>query len=883
ALTDADGRYFILNIPVGEYAIRAELIGYAPVEVQNLSVSNDLTTYTDIQMTSKVIDIGQVQTVIAERPLVIMDQTASLRVVDKEEIQRLPTRGYQDIVALSSGVVQFNDNVATRQRGSAPTSSAPSMNIRGGRHGEVAYFVDGFVQQDPLSNLATTTVNNNAIDVISISTGGFNAEYGWVSSGAVNVTTREGTKEYHGSIEVVTDNLPFLEGPPDEGEEPNLDPAIGYSYDYNTYAANFDGPLLPNFDRASFFLSAERRWQRDRAPRATANGRLPVNSMDGWTWHGKIKFEINPKHFLRLGTLGSKDDWRLYTLPYYFCPERAPRYVDKNQSYYAKWTATLSPRTFFEVGGTYYITERERGDGVFFDDLDKYYVSGNYTRFDETELYRPPDGAYFYPGYRHRKSSYYGFNFDITSQVNRSNEVKFGVDFETHKLRRYEPAFVYNIKPEDPDSVKFQNIDYYGYDASGKNEVDEGDNGVKKPYMMAAYLQDKIEWEGLVINAGLRWDYMNVNTKRLRNQDRPLDPDSTGDTQLDESDFVDAEAETKLSPRIGVGFPISNRTVFHINYGKFFQRPELQNVYVGTAYLDRMVSVSPYYDYFGNPNLMPEQTTAYEVGLSHQLGDYTALNVTAYYKDVRDLTVVRRIAFQKFATFRNEDFGTIKGLDFQFKARRQQGIAMELNYSLSWANGTGSAATTQTNIAWQDSESPLLVAPLDYDQRHKLTAIVDIRAGKKEGPKLGEIYPLENAGVNFVFRAASGTPYTPSNVWNEVTLGSGAPVPIGRINSRYGPWTYRLDLKANRGFDIGGLSFDIYLWVLNVFDTKNVIDVYEGTGQPDNTGFLATDEGQNVAADFEEGFYEEMYNLRQKDPLNYDVPRIVRLGLRMNF
>jgi outer membrane receptor protein involved in Fe transport len=899
ALTDADGKYFILNVPVGEYVVKAELIGYAPVEVQNLSVSNDLTTYVDIQMSSKVVDIGQVQTVIAERPLVILDQTSSVNVVSKSEIDNLPARSYQDIVGLSAGVVPFQENVSTAQRGAPPQSTNPTMYIRGGRQGEVAYFVDGFLQQDPLSNLSTTTINSNAIDQISISTGGFNAEYGWVSSGAINVTTREGGRSYHGAVEVVTDNTPLTSNntidhpavPPGDLGGDYDKPAIANSYDYNTYNINLDGPVFPNNDRLSFFVSGERRWYRDRAPRSYSYGRLPSNSQGGWTWQGKLKFDVNPQHVIRLGILGSRDDWRRYLQSFYFDTDHARRYLDKNQSFYAKWTATMSPKTFFELGGTYYITERTQGDGVFFDDLSRYYVSGNYSRFDQTLLFRPWDDpttdtldeSYFDPGYLHRKSSYYGATFDITSQINRSNEVKFGTSFEYHTVRRYDPAFIYNVSPSDPDSVKSQNVDYYGYSQDGLSEVNSGPDGAKHPYMFALYLQDKVEWEGLVVNGGVRWDYLNVNTDRLTNPDKPLGDNNV----LDASDFTSTDAYTKLSPRLGIGFPVTERTVFHINYGKFFQRPELENVYVGTKYLRRMVAVQPYFDFFGNPNLKPEETIAYEVGLSHQLGDNTAFNLTAYYKDVNDLTVLRRIPLQKFATFRNEDFGTLKGVDFQLKMRRVRGISGELDYTLAYANGTGSAATTDYNIAWQDTEAPLIVSPVDFDQRHKITAIVDVRAGKQQGPKLGEVFPLENAGVNFVFQAGSGTPYTPVDVWNEVTLASGAPRPNGRINSRYSPWTYRLDMKANKTFYVKNLAFDIYFWVLNVFDTKNVTDVYEGTGLPDNTGFLSTSTAANTAAgiDAEQGagYYEDMYQLRQNDPNNYDMPRQVRVGLRMNF
>lgn len=113
-------------------------------------------------------------------------------------------------------------------------------------------------------------------------------------------------------------------------------------------------------------------------------------------------------------------------------------------------------------------------------------------------------------------------------------------------------------------------------------------------------------------------------------------------------------------------------------------------------------------------------------------------------------------------------------------------------------------------------------------------------------------------------------------------MASVTPVIMGKINSRFGPWTYRLDLKANRSFSVARFNWDVYLWVLNVFDTDNAIDVYEGTGLPDNTGWLATPAGQQfIATHGEEGLTK--YNIKQRNPKNYDTPRQVRLGLRMMF
>ncbi len=937
ALSDAEGKYFILNVPAGRYDLKAMIIGYAPVELKDMNVSVDLTSKADFQLSSKVLDIGESQVVIAERPMIIKDQTASLKLISREEVQQLPTRGYQDVVGLSAGVVaNYKSPPTLNLRGNREGTNAPTLNIRGGRQGDVAYFVDGFSQQDPLTNLSTTTINNNAIEQISISTGGFNAEYGWVSSGAINVTTKEGTKKYSGTIEGITDGYM----------------SKAHRYDYNHVAMNVDGPLpLGKWkEKGSFFLSMERRREGDRSPRSLAEGILPHNTLSGWTWQGKLKFDVNPKNQIRLGTLGSRDAWQEFNMNYYFDQEHAPRYLDENYSYYARWTNNLSPKTFFELGTTYYLTKRLRGDSKHWDNVISYGRPDGNPRLDATTLFQQwdrdsivsiyinpitgtadttwaddgIDQGHVWDDYLKRSSSYLGGSFKLNSQINKSNLLQFGVDVETHKLRymdHYFPTQVDTTLLIDTTQITgvgdtalyytqgFQDANGYGYRFRGYRVVDgkaipdgtledvnSGPDGAKKPYTFALYLQDKVEWQGLVINAGVRYDYLNANTDRLRNEERPLDPDSVLlledptpeqvelGNKLDPGDFEKAKAEQKLSPRIGVGFPISDKTVFHVNYGKFFQRPELQYLYVNTKWLERMVKDHPYYAPVGNPNLKPEETTAYEVGISHQLGDFTSLDVTAYYKDIKGLTeVVNQSSVpNSFAVYRNYDFGTTKGIDASLKMRRNRSITAEIDYSLSFATGTGSYATSQSNVAWTNNERPIRVSPLEFDQRHKLTGIMDVRAGKGQGPKIGNTYVLENAGVNFLFTAASGSPYTPIRVVNEITMGSFSPVPVASINSQTAPWTYRLDLKANKTFSVSRLSFDVYVWVINVFDRKNVVEVYEGSGLADNTGWLATPEGQAYVSQFGADGVEK-YNIKQRNPMHYDTPRQMRLGLRMSF
>ncbi|MEW5702630.1 MAG: TonB-dependent receptor [Candidatus Zixiibacteriota bacterium] len=906
ARTDSEGRYVILNVPVGRHTLTASVLGetssptenelllFQPIEVQNLKVSVDLNTEQDITLTSKPVEMGTI-VVIAVRPVVIKDRTASLRIVEGEQIQELPTRGYRDIVALQPGVV---------------VRTANQLNVRGGRTSEVAYFVDGFSQQDPLTGNSTTQINNNDLKEVSIVTGGFNAEYGWIASGAVNVTTKDGTEKLAGTVEAITDNF------------------HGDSYDYNVYDASISGPLAGLSDNIRFIASAERRWQGDRSPAATAGGPQPNNSNGGYTWRGKLNWKFTPSTELKLGGLSSQDDWQYWQRQWLFNPEHAPRLEDKNRSLYATLEHVVNPHTFFTVSANYFMTERERGDGVLFDDIWAYGRPGSPAQFDATELFWSwddidgpttiedtvidgrtypirGDEAAIWNNYLHRHSSYVGSVFDLVSQVHPNHEVRAGMEFQRHTLRRYQhliPSRVWQGYGEGRHG--FDDVDRYGYDITGEGEEDGGLQGAKHPVTFATYVQDKFELQGLVINAGLRLDYFNVNTKRLRDETRPLDPFGYADLpnptdeqrqkaqQLDPEDLEDSRPETELSPRLGIAFPVTEQSVFHASYGRFVQRPDLQNLYVSYEYLEYKIKTGGYYFPFGNPNLRPERTTAYEVGWTRQIGERTSFDVTAYYKDVKGLTQVQNQPSAPFsyATYRNTDFGTIKGLELTFDMQRSRNIGLHLSYSLAQATGTGSDPNTQGNIAWYGTnEVPKTASPLDFDQRHKLVGILDLRAGDHEGPKLAGRRIFANSGISATFQAGSGFPYTPTDVYNEVTLASNRGPVSGAVNSRYSAWRMQLDLKATKAFQLAGLQTELELWIINLLNRKNVLNVYTSSGLPNSTGWLETPDGQRLRDSYDESHDssqltgEQKYTLREDNPLNYDVPRQIRAGLKVSF
>ncbi len=923
ASTDTEGHYLILNVPVGDYTLRISSVGYATLEVSEVRVSVDLATYQDQTLSSQATDIGKTITVVAERKLIIKDKTTTVDVVSRDELLALPTRGFEQVVGIQNSVVRMNSNVDTRQRGGRESlGMASEINLRGGRPSEVAYYVDGFSQQDPLSGISTANINNNAIKEVAVTSGAFSAEYGHVASGVVNVTTNSGSDEYHGNVELVSDNV--------AGE-------LGYdSFDHNYYSGDFGGPI-PGLENGYFFLSGERRYLGDRSPSIVTKDlyeefgldglfdnpqRMPSNSLRGWSYQGKIDYNFTPNFKLQLNGNGSVDRWQEYR-HYYFNPafpeqvKHSPVYDDKNLGLNAKITHTLNAETFYNFSASYFVTERLRGDGVVFDDLAAYDRGFVNPEYDRHNLFREGNIVYeseledsdveegsaedtvvsyvpsYWGGYLHRKSSYLGFKGDLTNQINAQNTLKFGFDFQRHTVRYFEQL-------NATQGFGLTRVNRYGFDSLGNEADPEGFmNDTKHPINLGVYMQDRFEYRGMIVNAGLRFDFFDYKAQRLRDVQHPFDPDQRGDSLsavLDASDLEDSEKFTRLSPRLGISFPVSDRTQMHINYGIFYQRPDLRRLYVGYDFLEARIPAGSYYP-VGSPNLEPETVTQYEVGVTQQLGDNTAFGITAYYKDVRDLTQIFHqsdVDPTAWDFYANVDYGTIKGMDFSLTMRRTRNISMNLKYTLSYATGTGSNANTSYNIAWKNpSGTPSYTNPLDYDQRHSLIGMFDIRTTSGEGPKIGDFYPLENFGLNTVVQAASGTPYTPTVPYDGVTVNAAvSQVPTGSINSARMPWNFTVDLKLERYFDVKGYRLTPYVWVKNLFDRENVFSVYEGTGKPGTSGYLGTDIAQVRAEDASTNVhtganvgeeFETRYRLMQNNPKNYANPRMIMVGLRMSF
>ncbi len=903
-ISDQDGNYFILQVPVGTHTLKFTSLGYTAVTVTELSVSADQNVIQDAEMSTAVEELGEGITVVAGKPLVDKGKSMSVTTISAEEIDRLPTRGYQPIVGLQAGVVTTFARVGNRTRGRREASTSAELNIRGGRPTSVLYLVDGFSQQDPLSGLSTTSINNNAIQEVSIITGGFPAEYGYVSAGVVNTITKSGTKEFSGTAEILSDEVLGDEG-----------------YGLNTYAFSIGGPLKFT-EKGDFFLSTERREFADRTPSpvtdevipfalpgaSSSDKRLPNNDSRGWTYQGKLRYNFTPATKLQLTGNGSIEKWKEYRHSMLFNSSHVARYIDENIGLNARLTHTVSPKTFFTLSAGYFRTERERGDNVFFDDLTQYGIDN----FALTEnLFYDPGATALQGGYLHRISSYWQAKADLTTVPAPGHTVKAGVDFQRHTLRRYNhlnpegvafnPLTEFkNIDDTLPqralDSVQrisdslnaWQDANRYGFTFDG--EVGDDPNGrdnAKNPFNLAVYLQDRFNWNGMVITGGVRFDMFDYNTLAFADPTAPFAA-GANTSALDPEDLVDSDVQSRLSPRLGLAFPIDDRTNMHFSFGKFFKRPDLDKLYVGFDYVDYKLdpNAAGYFFPIGNPNLEPERTTAYEVGISHQVGNSSALDVTAFYRDIQDLIQIISQSSnpRQFTIFQNTDFATVKGLELGYRTRRSRSITLDLKYTLSMASGTGSFANTQRNIAWTADNAPIQASPLKFDQRHQLTGIIDIRRDGSSGPEI-----LQNLGLSTVVKFSSGAPYTPTIPYNEVTLAAVAATVDGPINSVRGPNTFTIDVKGDKTFSIGsGLKLNAYIWVQNLLDRKNPVFVYESSGQANTTGWLSSTDGlgflsANQSVNFQGHGLEQLYNFRENDPTNFANPRLIQFGLKFLF
>ncbi len=553
-------------------------------------------------------------------------------------------------------------------------------------------------------------------------------------------------------------------------------------------------------------------------------------------------------------------------------------------------------------------------DGRYREDVDTAYASGA-NPWDSDLIVRNESGAIYadeshvYDDYQHQKTSSIFLSADLTHQLCSNHLLSAGMELQRHTLRYYHhyyPQFVYRdsvVNGQWFQQGGFSDVDHYGYDAFG-NESDTLSEGMeaRRPLSLSLYLQDKLTLDDLTASFGMRFDSYNPNHRCLRFPDTPWgDPDDMigDDRLLDPTDFDNASAKNYISPRLKIAFQPYGRTVIRFGYGSFVQRPRLQELYSSWDFMSRYLDLGRYDLQLGNPDLKPEKARIWELSWSQWLYadviERVGFEITGFYKTITDrVRFIRNSpAFGRaeWFTYGNDGETRARGIETQFTFRKRgvfgdsSLLTGEINYTLLDADGD---LTTYYKPSWTTTGESHSYVPLPLDRRHTLMAVLDYRALDGNGPRVAGIRPLSNLDVQLVVLAGSGFPYSPLASYNEAALTAYPGIPAGPIYSERTPSVFRLDLKIGKTLRSITPEFEVFVEIINLLDRENVIDVWQSSGQPDNIGWLETEAGRAFVENYSTPDWtgltgEEKYNLRQNDPLNYDTPRQIRLGLRLHF
>ncbi len=841
AATDIDGNYTILNIPPGTYTIKAQYIGYQPVIIENVVISIDLTTKEDFALSEATVELKAI-VIQSQRDRVQKDVTSSQSLVTANQIKTLPVAEFNDVLQLQPGVTKDANG---------------DFHIRGGRTSEIAYQVNGISITDPYDNSKGIDIDNSSIQELQVISGTFNAEYGNAMSGIVNTVTKEGGESYHGSVNIYSSD--YLSAPfANFTNIEHYNPFTNYNFQ-----GSLSGPIPLTSDKLTFF--ANLRYVYDDGYKygndvfnidGTQGTGQPV-SMD-WSkrWLGQINdsYKVTPDFKINIEALYSKDDYQDYNNFYKWNPGGNPYKYSTSYNPTITINHILSPKTFYTLKGSYFYHDFKQY--LFSDPLDPRYeapdslsqtISYAYDR-SGTDLER------FF-----RETQSYIAKFDFTSQVTESHLIQTGVDFKVHRLQFDD----YTLQPLTVNGVPVQPFQPSIPDPSSilRNLY------TANPIEFATYLQDKIELQNVIINIGLRFDYFNSRGQSLvdvkdPNINVPLRPglDSLTIAQREPYFYKDATPKYQLSPRFGIAYPISVDGVVHFSYGHFLQIPTFQYLFNGGAYkVPETGSVS---NPFGNPDLKPQRTIMYEIGFRQQFADNFVIDITGFYRDVRDwITAGAPFVTYNLVTYSvytNKDYENVRGITFNLTKRLSDHYAFDLNYTYQVAEGSASNPDDEFRAAQGNAEPALYLIPMNWDQRHNLN--------------FNFLISNDNWNISILARYGTGLPYTPAIT--QYTSDKGISTGL-QTNSRTKPAQFTIDLNANYSFNIMGLKLTAYTKIFNLLNTKTVLNVFGDTGQPDYTTSV-----QNVGYDPARPNTVAQY---LADPGYYGPPRLVQTGVEFSF
>ncbi len=847
AATDIDGNYIILAVNPGAYSLRISYIGYTTTIIEDVNVNIDLTSEVNISLTPETIE-GEEIVVVAQRDLIKKDVTASMATIGSKQIEAIPIENFGEVVELQAGVVDGH--------------------FRGGRTGEVGYWVDGVPVTDVFDGSLSAGVENSSVQEVQVVTGAFNAEYGQAMSGIVNIVTKSGNNNFEGSVhtfagDYASDRSDLFR---------NIDDVSPVAV--RNIETSLSGPIIKDnlffFGTARYF--ANDGWYYGKEVFSfedvginslgqtalldtTGSGSGDVVSMNPYEkLNGQLKLTWKGIKNLTLSAnaIYGVEDFQNYNHSAQFIPQFLRNEETINRSFYIKGTHLLSNSTFYDLSLSN--SYKKFNSYLFEDPFDERYMDNTFAGFRASNLTSGFIIGGTDNGRFERETTTSIAKFDLSSQVNNENLVKAGIEFRQHNLKFLDQTSIVEV-PGGPVVSLFTNAEY---DVS--------------PYEISGYIQDKVEIGSLIVNVGLRYDYFDANYKVLKDPTSPGDvfederpTDSEGNI-IESEVFKDTSPTGQFSPRLGVAFPISETGVVHFSYGHFFQTPNLQLLYQNPFF--RLSSGgSGLIGLLGNANLKPQKTINGELGYKQELSPASAIEVTAFFRDIRNLagTATEPILVQgtaaRYGILTNSDFGFIKGVVLAFDQSFGPNVFASADYTYQIAKGNSSDPSQVYNAAAAQTQLEQIIVPLNWDQTHTLN--------------ITGSYRTENGwGAGLIFTSGSGFPYTRD--FSNPLLARTPPSEIA-LNSARRPAIYNLDLNVTKDIQFSEASnLQIYLKVDNVLDSGSERGVFNDTGRASYSLYRNLDE-KTFAGD------ELFLNQNYIRPDFYNEPRRVVIGMRFRF
>ena len=919
AATDELGRFMIINITPGTYTVIVSSVGYARYVMENVRISLDETrTLPNISLQRATVDMEELR-VVAREELIERGRAGSGSSISAETITDVAVSDIEGLISLTAGVTRAPDG---------------SLNVRGGRANEVVFTIDGMSVSDPVDGGRAMSIDLDAVADMRVMTGGFTAEFGNAQSGIVNIVTRDGTENWEGRVEGITDHL-FTDGS-----------------NYDELRFSIGGPIpVYLFNRSlrsklTFFLNGAAAWGDTRFKdhyvtdpsyelRYLSGERYSVydpyddrdsyigfdvgnRNDNSYNLNLKTTYNMNPMQKFTLAVRGDRN----YRTPYNHQWKYALQHyaeVDTRQSQIMfTYDHVFDAKRTLQAKGSYYhnsVNQKPRGvngtsfllmDASMYDPAYGIDFHGWYTiDRDRDGIWdgRYPDitnwsyniqgltdtrsvGGFRAPGsiwsnYIEDEASQYTIRADYEYQVSQIVGAKTGFEIIQHDIKknqlmgfldldfdRYNTFLEDNCEPngyeyDDEGNIiayYYSNEDYYRAAAAAHGRRD----GYRaQPIQFAYYAQTRMDWEGMIVNAGVRMDlwYLGKDYDILQDdgtyRKRPFQSEDR--TQL------------MISPRLGVSHPISERDVIHFTYNYQNQLPSMAYIFTTRDTVDAKVTPGIT---VGNPALEPQITVTYEVGLQHLLTDDYVIGVTAYYKNIYNYISTRKMQQEGetaiyWYEFTSEDYGSARGLDFTIARRMYNFISGGASYSIAWANGNNSETVVQ------DYNTSLREFPLDWDIRHSFNVNAIFRVARNEEwlvPFTNWVFPVDDFSVSINYTYSTGRPYTPISQESDTLL---------ETNSKRMPATQLADIRFAKNFPTGGNSFIRATFrIENLFKMNNINYVYGRTGSPFEDG-ADLSEPLHGGFTFDETQY--LHDLYTRNPGNTNNSRNYVFGLSYNF